>query len=306
MCTLAKLSAIALAGVLIVMPCRFAGAQVLTPKNVKDLAHQAVQAVPKEVLQQIKHQLVTEIKKDLVAELKKELVASAKTQAHEVAKQLTTSENSDGIKAALAAITGSGNENAYARLVALARQFLSTRSNSPNGGPAYESSDKSQPLRGHPIAIVTNTSNPVSSLTIEQIQKLYTGEYTNWNQVGGRNLPVKVVVWRDSLDSLESLMKSYVAPGSIKLPYLSLMIPAVDSVKGAIGFLPATNMEQLKFVVGHKALKKVGVKTDDEAAAVIPSLEAVKEGSYPVVADTAPSQPAVHMEKAISLSLNGL
>jgi phosphate transport system substrate-binding protein len=191
-------------------------------------------------------------------------------------------------------------------MAALGKQFMNTRSNSQSVGLKDENSAENMPLKGDPVAIVTNTANPVTVLTVEQIQKLYTGEYTNWRQVGGPDLPVRVVIWGDSLGSLENVMKSTVTPDTIKLSYLSLMIPAVDRVKGAIGFLPTANMEQLQFVTGHKALKKVAVKTDDEAPAVVPSLQAVKEGAYPVVADKVIAQPGIHAQKAVSVSLNGL
>ena len=43
------------------------------------------------------------------------------------------------------------------------------------------------------IAVIVNKSNPVVNLTKEQLQKIYTGEYTNWKQVGGPNMNIVVV-----------------------------------------------------------------------------------------------------------------
>lgn len=43
------------------------------------------------------------------------------------------------------------------------------------------------------IGVIVNSQNPVSDLTIEQIAKIYTGEITNWSEVGGANLPIAVV-----------------------------------------------------------------------------------------------------------------
>ena len=43
------------------------------------------------------------------------------------------------------------------------------------------------------IAIVVNEENSVDNLSFEQLQKIYTGEYTNWIQVGGPDLKIVVV-----------------------------------------------------------------------------------------------------------------
>ncbi len=40
------------------------------------------------------------------------------------------------------------------------------------------------------IAVIVNPSLNVSGLTVEQLQQIYLGKITNWNQVGGPNLPI--------------------------------------------------------------------------------------------------------------------
>jgi phosphate transport system substrate-binding protein len=43
------------------------------------------------------------------------------------------------------------------------------------------------------IAVIVNSGNPVSNLTIDQIRDIYTGAVTNWNQVGGKAGRIAVV-----------------------------------------------------------------------------------------------------------------
>jgi phosphate transport system substrate-binding protein len=43
------------------------------------------------------------------------------------------------------------------------------------------------------IAIVVNKANSVSNLSKEQLQRIYTGEYSNWKQVGGPDMKIVVV-----------------------------------------------------------------------------------------------------------------
>ena len=43
------------------------------------------------------------------------------------------------------------------------------------------------------IAIVVNTENPVSDLSLEQLADIYTGKVTNWKEVGGNDAPIVVI-----------------------------------------------------------------------------------------------------------------
>lgn len=40
------------------------------------------------------------------------------------------------------------------------------------------------------IGIIVNSDNPVEDLTLEQIGMIYSGEITNWNEVGGDDMPI--------------------------------------------------------------------------------------------------------------------
>lgn len=48
------------------------------------------------------------------------------------------------------------------------------------------------PIALDAFVFVVNKNNPVKSLTVSQIQKIYTGEITDWSQVGGNNASIKV------------------------------------------------------------------------------------------------------------------
>ena len=43
------------------------------------------------------------------------------------------------------------------------------------------------------IAIIVNPNNPVADLSVEQIAQIYTGEITNWKDVGGDDLEISLI-----------------------------------------------------------------------------------------------------------------
>lgn len=40
------------------------------------------------------------------------------------------------------------------------------------------------------IAVIVNPSNAVTDMTVEEIAQIYTGEITNWNELGGSDAPI--------------------------------------------------------------------------------------------------------------------
>jgi phosphate transport system substrate-binding protein len=56
---------------------------------------------------------------------------------------------------------------------------------------------------------IVNKNNPIKSLTINQVQKIYTGEITNWAQVGGQKSDIKVFT-RPRNSGSEEVMRTLV------------------------------------------------------------------------------------------------
>ncbi|WP_446899441.1 phosphate ABC transporter substrate-binding protein PstS family protein [Clostridium sp. LBM24168] len=119
------------------------------------------------------------------------------------------------------------------------------------------------------FAVVTNSGVKVDSLTKDQIQKIFTGEITNWKQVGGDNLPINVInrtkssgtraTFKDTVmggkDEKEGLGTTQDSNGNVE--------NAIKTTKGAISYLALSYLtDAVKENV--KALKIEGVEATNE------------------------------------------
>ncbi len=122
------------------------------------------------------------------------------------------------------------------------------------------------------IAVVVNPENPVEDLTLEQIGKIYTGEITNWKDVGGNDAAI-VLIGREAgsgtRDGFESITGTKDACAyRQELTSTGDVIASVAGNPDAIGY---ASLSAVKDTV--KALKVEGV---------FPTEDTVKDGSYQV------------------------
>ena len=122
------------------------------------------------------------------------------------------------------------------------------------------------------IAIIVHPDNPVSDLSIEQINKLYTGEITNWKDVGGKDAQV-VLIGREAASGTRDGFESITGTKDKcqyrqELTSTGDVITAVSQNPDAIGYASLASIKD-----SVKALNVDGVT---------PSEATVKDGSYKV------------------------
>ena len=122
------------------------------------------------------------------------------------------------------------------------------------------------------IAIIVNPENPVSDLSLETIAKIYTGEITNWSEVGGKDAEI-VLIGREAgsgtRDGFESITDTEDAcKYRQELTSTGDVITTVAQNPGAIGYASVASVKDTV-----KALTVDGVA---------PTEETIKDGSYVV------------------------
>ncbi len=120
------------------------------------------------------------------------------------------------------------------------------------------------------IAIVVNPDNPVNDLDLETISRIYTGEITNWKDLGGNDLEI-VLIGREAgsgtRDGFESVTNTKDAcKYRQELTSTGDVMGAVAGNPGAVGY---ASLASVKDTV--KALSIGGI---------IPAEETVRDGSY--------------------------
>ena len=120
------------------------------------------------------------------------------------------------------------------------------------------------------IAIIVNPQNPVKDLSLEQIAKIYTGEITNWKDVGGEDAEI-VLIGREAgsgtRDGFESITETKDAcQYRQELTSTGDVITTVSQNPNAIGYASLASIKD-----SVKALTVNGVA---------PTEAAVKDGTY--------------------------
>jgi phosphate transport system substrate-binding protein len=129
------------------------------------------------------------------------------------------------------------------------------------------------------LSVIVHPENKIDKLTREQLEKIYTGEITNWKEVGGAN--EKIVAYsRESSSGTFEFFKEHVmskknyATTVLSMPATGAIVQSVSQTKGAIGYIG--------LAYETKEVKSIAVSYDQGKTFVAPSVAAAKDKSYPI------------------------
>jgi len=128
------------------------------------------------------------------------------------------------------------------------------------------------------IAIFLNKENPVEELTLGQLKGIYTGAITNWKDLGAPDHRI-VLYGRENNSGTYLFFKEHVLSDedysdyTQTLPGTAAVVNAVAKDKFSIGYGGIAWAADVKFGAVKKA---------DDAKAVLPSVQTVTDGTYPI------------------------
>ena len=152
-----------------------------------------------------------------------------------------------------------------------------------NGVEPYEI-----PVATDALSVVVHPSNPVSELTVAQLSAIYTGEITNWNEVGGNDVEI-VAIARDTNSGTHVFFKEQVVQmkglptedKSLEYGGDVLLLPSTkEGVSQVAGNPNAIFYPGLGYVT--EEVKPLAIKQTADSTGVLPSVQTALDGTYPI------------------------
>lgn len=140
------------------------------------------------------------------------------------------------------------------------------------------------PIALDAFVFVVNKNNPVKSLTVNQVQKIYTGEISNWSQVGGNNASIKAFT-RPRNSGSEEVLRELVMDGLEPADFPESAIGGMSQVFGEIlnnvdGICYTfNNYKDLQARVPDSEVPKLAIN------GISPNKNTVKNRSYPFISE---------------------
>nr|HID13144.1 phosphate ABC transporter substrate-binding protein [Anaerolineae bacterium] len=138
------------------------------------------------------------------------------------------------------------------------------------------------------IAVVVHPSNPVDRLTLQQLSDIFSGRITNWSQVGGEERPI-VLLSRESNSGthvyfLEQVVRLGEPDSRTLFSPDTLLMPSSEGISAEVRQNPNTiGYDGLGYVTPDQ--KTIAVAANPDGPFVLPTIETVNSGAYPVARD---------------------
>ncbi len=186
-------------------------------------------------------------------------------------------------------VTVSGTDDAYVSLIDGNADVLLVYAPSPDSLAYAEGQGvelELAPIGKDALVFLVNTKNPVPSLTTEQLVGIYSGQITNWQDVGGEDIAIRAYQ-RQLLSGSQTMMNKLVmkgtpmaeAPADYVIGDMGGLVDAVavyDGAEAAIGYNVYYYVSRMKLDENIRLLSVDGVA---------PSIDSISAGDYPFVND---------------------
>ena len=135
------------------------------------------------------------------------------------------------------------------------------------------------------IAVVVHPSNPVEGLTLQQISDIYTSKITNWSEVGGEDRPIVLLSREGNSGTYVYFLENVIRLGDKESDLLfssdTLLMPSSEGISTEVRHNPnAIGYDGLGYVTPDQ--KTLAVAVGSGGGYVLPSVESVNDGSYPI------------------------
>lgn len=144
-----------------------------------------------------------------------------------------------------------------------------------------------QPICHDAFIFITHEDNPVDSLTMDEIRRIYTGEITNWSEVGGEDLRI-FAFQRNEGSGSQTAMDEMVMQGRAMLPALTHRAETMDPVvEGQYYYFTADYINNAASI-GYTYLFYIQNMYPSAPVKVLaidgiqPTVEAIRSGAYPL------------------------
>ncbi|WP_204141559.1 PstS family phosphate ABC transporter substrate-binding protein [Halomicronema sp. CCY15110] len=156
------------------------------------------------------------------------------------------------------ASSGSGIDMLLKKQLSFSQSSRSLNADEQQAAQQQGFSLKEIPVALEGLAIAVNTALPVDGITLTQLRDIYLGNLTNWNQVGGPDLPIVPVSRPSDGGTVEFFVSTVLGgtplPGSITIANTTTeALRLVDSTPGAIYYASAPE------VVGQCTVKPLAL-----------------------------------------------
>ena len=139
------------------------------------------------------------------------------------------------------------------------------------------------PVGTEAFVFFVHKDNPIDDLTTEQIKGIYSGEITNWKQVGGKNEKI-AAFQRNEGSGSQSMLERFMgdtpimdAPTELRNDMMSGIIEKVSDYRSKSNSIGFSFRYYVEGIIQNPDIKVLSVD------GVAPTAENIRNGSYPIV-----------------------